>query len=230
MNQKPVIGIVGRFDTAAEDYNVMCCYENVRRSIIKKGGIPLLILPNQDVDYENNDIDELTNEEKNDLIKVIDLCDGILIPGSYRLYEYDRFIYEYALNKDIPILGICGGMQLMALVDVNEKDILKKNETIINHFKKGEKYVHKVNIQNNTKLKSIVKEEVISVNSKHNYHLSKVNNLVISAYSEDGLIEAVEYEDKKFVIGVAWHPESMIDYDESANKIFDAFINECKNK
>lgn len=86
MHQKPVIGIVGRFDTVTEDYNVMCCYENVRKSIIKKGGIPLLILPNQDVKYEDKDIDELTNEEKNDLIKVIDLCDGILIPGSYRLY------------------------------------------------------------------------------------------------------------------------------------------------
>lgn len=230
MDQKPVIGIVGRFDTVTEDYNVMCCYENVRKSIIKKGGIPILILPNQDVDYENKDIDKLTNEEKTDLIKVIDLCDGILIPGSYRLYEYDRFIYEYALSKDIPILAICGGMQLMGIVDVNEKDILKKNETSINHFKKGEKYVHNVNIQNNTKLKSIVKKDVIGVNSKHNYHVSKVNNLIVSAYSEDGFIEAVEYKDKKFVIGLQWHPESMIEYDESASKIFDAFIETCTNK
>lgn len=118
----------------------------------------------------------------------------------------------------------------MCLVDANEKDILKKNETIINHFKKGEKYVHKVNIQDNTKLKNIVNKDVICVNSKHNYNVSKVNNLVISAYSEDGLIEAVEYKDKKFVIGIQWHPESMIEYDESANKIFDAFINECNNK
>ena len=149
---KPIIGIVGRSDTSSEDYNIICCFENIRRSIIKKGGIPILILPNQDLDYESissHDIDKLTMEQKNDLIRIIDMCNGILMPGSYRLFEYDKFIYEYSLNKNIPILGICGGMQLMGLVDnplSRSNEIIMKNDTKINHFQRGEKYVHKINI------------------------------------------------------------------------------------
>lgn len=231
---KPIIGIVGRSDISSEDYNIICCFESVRRSIIKKGAIPILILPNQDLDYEPSkpkDINRLTNEEKEDLKRIIDLCDGIVMPGTYKLFEYDKFIYEYSLNKDIPILGICGGMQLMGLVDNDEiksEEILIKNETD-NHFKKGQKYVHELDIVEDTLLSKILSKKEIEINSRHNYHLVKVNNLIVSAYSKDGLIEAVEVPNKKFVLGVQWHPENMLEYDLDSNKIFDAFISSCKN-
>ena len=52
--KKPIIGIVGRYDVDNEDYSVICCFESVRRRIIKKGGIPILILPNQDVSYNDS--------------------------------------------------------------------------------------------------------------------------------------------------------------------------------
>jgi len=233
MIKKPIIGIVGRSDMATEEYSVICCYESVRRSIIKKGGIPILILPNQDIEYEkthSNDIETLNYQQKEDLKKIIDICDGILIPGTYRLYEYDKFIYEYSLDKDIPVLAICGGMQLMGLVDNNEgksSEILIKIDTLINHFKRGKEYVHKVNIDNNFVFYKILQKDVINVNSRHNYHITKANKLNISAISEDGIIEALEHPNKRFVLGVEWHPESMLDYDESANKIYEYFINEC---
>lgn len=233
MMKKPIIGIVGRSDKGQEDYNVICCFESVRRSIIKKGGIPILILPNQDIDYDNfspKDINRLTLNQKKDLMSIVDLCDGILIPGTYKLFEYDKFIYEYALEKNIPVLGICGGMQLMALAS-NKSDTnisLEKNDTIINHFQKGKDYVHKVKIEKNTLLYKIIGKEEIKVNSRHNYHVNKFNDLTICAYSEDGLIEAVEVKNKKFVLGVEWHPESMLEYDEDANKIIEAFIRSCQ--
>lgn len=227
---KPIIGIVGRSDTSSEDYNIICCFENIRRSIIKQGAIPILILPNQDLDYETSipkEIDRLTSYEKEDLKKVVDLCDGIVMPGTYKLFEYDRFIYEYALNKDIPILGICGGMQLMGIVDNNEKEILVKNDTNLKHFQKGVKYVHKINIIKDTLLSKIINKKEIEINSRHNYHLSKVNNLKVSAYSEDGFIEAIEMPNKRFILGVQWHPESMLEYDENSNEIFKVFIDSC---
>ena len=149
------------------------------------------------------------------------------MPGTYKLFEYDRFIYEYSLKKDISILGICGGMQLMGLVDNIEKDILVKNNTDLNHFKREVKYVHKVNIIENTLLSKIINKKEIKINSRHNYHLNKVNNLKISSYSEDRLIEAVELPNKKFVLGVQWHPESMLEYDEYSNKILKSFIDGC---
>lgn len=231
---KPIIGIVGRSDISREEYNTICCFESVRRSIVKKGGIPILILPNQDLEYETSkpkDIDRLTFEEKEELKKVIDLCDGIIMPGTYKLFEYDRFIYEYALNKDIPMLGLCGGMQLMGLVDNDDaesKEILIKNNTDIIHFQKGIKYVHKINIVEGTLLSKIINKKELEINSRHNFHLDKIKTLKVSAYSEDGFIEAVEKPDKKFVLGVQWHPESMLEYDEDSNKIFDAFITSCK--
>ena len=55
------------------------------------------------------------------------------------------------------------------------------------------------------------------------------NSLLITSYSEDGLIESVEDSTRDFVIGVQWHPETMIEYDESANKIMDRFIEESNN-
>lgn len=227
---KPIIGIVGRSDTSSEDYNIICCFENIRRSIIKHGGIPILILPNQNLDYEPSipkEIDRLTLSEKEDLKKAVDLCDGIVMPGTYKLFEYDRFIYEYSLSKDIPILGICGGMQLMGIVDNNEKEILVKNDTNLKHFQKGIKYVHKINIIEDTLLSKIINKKEIEINSRHNYHLSKVNKLKVSAYSEDGFIEAIEMTNKRFVLGVQWHPESMLEYDENSNKIFKSFIDSC---
>lgn len=231
---KPIIGIVGRSDISREEYNTICCFESVRRSIVKKGGIPILILPNQDLEYESSrpkDIDKLTTEQKEDLKKVIDLCDGIVMPGTYKLFEYDRFIYEYSLEKNKSILGLCGGMQLMGLVDNDDaesKEILIKNNTDIIHFQKGIKYVHKINIVEGTLLSKIINKKELKINSRHNFHLDKIKNLTVSAYSEDGFIEAVEKPDKKFILGVQWHPESMLEFDEAANKIFDAFISSCK--
>lgn len=87
--------------------------------------------------------------------------------------------------------------------------------------------MYKVRILKNTLLSNIVKKDEINVNSKHNYHVSKVNRFKVSAYSEDGLIEAIELPGKNFVMGVQWHPEKMVDYDEDANKLFDHFVLEC---
>ena len=160
------------------------------------------------------------------------MCDGLLLPGGYKWYEFDEFIYNYALEKNMPILGICAGMQMMCMIDQNKNNICKdttvRNDTTINHHQRDKKYVHNVSIIDNTILSKIIDEKEIKVNSKHNYHVSSTTNLKVSAYSEDGLIEAVEYDDKDFVIGVQWHPETMLDYDENANKILDEFINKCR--
>ena len=238
---KPIIGMIGRPDSASDDDKVICIWEKTRRAVVKKGGIPFLILPNQDVEYESvrpSEVNKMTDEEKAELKMMLDFCDGLLIPGGYKWYEFDEVIYNYALEKNMPILGICAGMQMMCKIDNNKNEInedtIVLNVTELNHHQSNQKYVHKVQILDNTKLKKIIGLNKIDVNSKHNYHATKVSNLIISAYSEDGLIEAVEYADKDFAIGVQWHPEVMLDYDENANKILDEFISKAtvykKNK
>ena len=232
---KPMIGVIGRPDMASDEDKVICIWEGTRRAIVKKGGIPFLILPTQDVEYESlrpKDTPKLTEEEKNELKRLVDMCDGLLLPGGYKWYEFDEFIYNYALEKNMPILGICAGMQMMCRIDQNKNNVCKdttvRNDTAIDHHQRDKEYVHNVSIIDHTILSKIIGEKEIKVNSKHNYHVSSTANLKVSAYSEDGLIEAVEYDDKDFVIGVQWHPETMLDYDENANKILDEFINKCR--
>ena len=232
---KPIIGVIGRPDVLASGTLSLCLWENIRLAIVKKGGIPLVISPNQSINYnlyEPEDAPKLTDKEKEELYYLTDMCNGLIIPGGDKWYEYDEIIYKYALEKDIPILGICAGMQLISKMDTYQdqpiRDTTVRNNTLISHKASGQKYVHYVDIMNNTNLKNIVGKNRINVNSSHNYHIDKVNKLIISAYSEDGLIEAVEYPKKKFVLGVQWHPESMLDYDIYANKIIDAFMNHCK--
>ncbi len=231
---KPIIGMIGRPDSASDDDKVICIWEKTRRAIVKKGGIPFLIIPNQDVEYESikpRDVPRMTNEEISDLKLMVDMCDALLMPGGYKWYEFDEVIYNYALEKNMPILGICAGMQMMCQIDNNkngvEQNTIVLNETVTNHHQREVKYVHKVNIEDDTKLLDIIGQKNIDVNSKHNYHVQNISNMRISAYSEDGLIEAVEYSDKDFVIGVQWHPETMLEYDDFANKLFDEFISEA---
>ena len=95
MFKKTIIGIVGRSDTSSEKYNVICCFESVRKCLIKKGAIPILILPNQDVEYEiskPSDIDRLTNEEKEEwrqhIVKVF--YDRNLVMINYYLEEVEK--------------------------------------------------------------------------------------------------------------------------------------------
>lgn len=229
---KKIIGVLGRPTLDDEKYSVVGIYNTVRTSIIKKRCIPFMIMPMADVDYmkdEKKTIPELTNEEKEILRTMVDACDGILIPGGYGWFYYDEYVVAYAIEKNIPILGICMGMQLLGSYD-NDCQCTELIDSNINHNQHNVKYAHKVRIQDGTRLYDIVGENEISVNSKHRYAITKVNKFKISAISEDGYIEGIELPDKKFVVGIQWHPENMLDYDISANKIFDAFIEKCNGK
>lgn len=235
--KKPIIGIVGRPDITKDEDLIISVGENYRKAVIKKGGLPLLILPPQDIKYEEfrpRDAIRLTDEEKKDLIIMINMCDGIIMPGGHKWYEYDEFICNYAIDHNIPLLGICMGMQLMGKIDNIKSNLIGdttfKNDTSLNHDQKEQQYVHKVNIDKNSFLGKIIQKDMIEVNSRHNYHIKNANLFKVVAYSEDGLIEAIELPSNNFALGIQWHPEKMIEYDENADKIFDEFIKKTKNK
>ncbi len=226
---KPIIGILGLPLHDDENYNIIAIFSDYKNAVIKKDCIPFMISPTLNIDYcgtKLSEIPELTEKEKELYREMVDICDGIIMPGGYRMYNFDEYILKYAIEKDIPVLGICLGMQLLANIDNNEY-CLETNETNINHKQPNVNYTHKINILDNTILSKIMKEKEINVNSNHRLHVPKVNKFRISAYSEDGLIEAIEMPNKRFVIGVQWHPERLIEFDSNANQLFDAFVNEC---
>lgn len=233
--KKPIIGIVGR-SYLLENQPVIQLNEEYRIAIVKAGGIPIEIIPNDTFYYgisQSNIGHHLTDDEKNDLSLILEKCDGILMPGGYCWYDFDEYICAYALKNNIPILGICLGMQILGSIDVfdidGNHDFTVKNDTNINHCQIDKKYVHDCFIMPGI-LYQILNTDKITVNSRHNYHITPKPYFHIEAYSEDGLIEAISIPNCKFALGVQWHPESMINYDYSMSKIFEAFVIASKSK
>ena len=229
---KPIIGVLGRIEKTVDDLNTTCIWEAIRKSILRKGGIPILLLSPKKISYPQESEAKLTKKEREDIREALSLCDGLLLQGGTTWYLFDELYYQEALALNMPILGICLGMQMMAKVDCGIKGLEDENlsriQTGLNHCQKNQQYVHSVFLKENTLLTTLVDKTKIKVNSRHSYHVSKVKNLVVSAISEDGIIEAIENPNKSFVLGVAWHPEDMLDYDKSANRILEGFIEAAK--
>lgn len=233
MEKKPVIGIIGR-SFIVDDESVICVNEDYRLAVVKAGGVPVVLIPPNYLKYgitQPRDAGRLTDGEKENLYAVLRGCDGFLMTGGSRWYDFDEIVCRYAIDNDIPILGICLGMQILANIDNFCGDIRSdktiKNDTSINHCQEKVDYVHKVRI-NDGKLYDILGEREILVNSRHNYHVTEKDWFNVDAYSEDGLIEALSIPNMKFALGVQWHPENMVFYDSIMLKIFESFINSCE--
>ena len=223
---KPIIGIVGRLYSGESN---IICIEEIRLAVTKMGGIPLLILPIYKIDMNLKKL--YSQEELKDLESILSFCDGFILPGGDTWYRLDEVVIDYAIRRNKPLLAICLGMQALSKMLSGEKrigyDNTIKNNTLINHLEPNNNYVHSVIIDKNSKLYSIIGEEEIRVNSRHSYHVPELDNTLVSARSSDGLIEGVELKDKKFIIGVQWHPESNLE-DEHSKKLFKAFFDNFK--
>lgn len=131
---------------------------------------------------------------ENSELSILSICDGIIMPGGDSVSEFDKKVLEYVIKKDIPYLGICLGMQVMG----------DKLKYVNNHYLKE----HIVNIKKDTLLYDIYKTNKIIVNSRHHEAVENTK-YCISAVSNDNTIEAIEIKNKKFILGVQWHPEDL---------------------
>lgn len=224
---RPLIGIVSRVEYPGN--NGKYVFNNSYRKRLLKYDVDILgILPPQEIDHTKTRYDEqpdLSERDKEILIRQINMCDGIILPGGFKTNKYDRFIVDYLIDNDIPTLGICLGMQQLSGY---KKEILKndKNESSVEHSNENDTCTHEVEIVEGTILYNIIKNNKIIVNSRHSYHIKPNDLFTNSAFSSDGYIESIELKDKKFIIGVQWHPEDI--YDENSESIFNTFIDACK--
>ena len=201
---KPIIGIITRKSISEEGNNINTIYNDISKVLMNNNGIGIgLVL---DSNYK----------------EVINLCDGIIFQGGDNLEEYDLDALNYCYEIDKPVLGICLGMQFMGLLFGGVIIDIK------NHKKKLQ-YAHSVRINENSKLYNILKTSDIKVNSRHKSAI-KNTKLKVAGLSNDGYIEALEAPNKKFFIGVQWHPENMVNYDNRQVNIFKRFIELSKKK
>lgn len=225
---KPIIGIV---EWPYKDIDKDLIYEvtnNIVEKISKHGGLPIGIFPTQIENFQNKkipDIKDLTEIEKEDLNNTLSICDAIIKPGALRIYGFERYIYGYTLEHNMPYLGICAGMQIMAGYNNSNYNNVRIESDIEHHTK--EEQAHKIKIFKNTLLYEILKEEEIMVNSRHRFEIKNPGMANISAYAPDGVIEAIENRDKLFQIGVQWHPENLNDI--YTDKLFDSFIEHAED-
>lgn len=206
-------------------------------AIIISGGTPILI-------PYTSDIEECKN--------IINKLDGLLIPGgidvsplnygeepiaevNMSINKMDLFEIELlkeAKNQNKPILAICRGIQILnvAFGGTLYQDIHAQKVASLCHRQdmsiRGE-MTHSLSIVPNSKLFGIYKQEKIYVNSFHHQSIKDLaETLIPTAYSKDSILEACESADGR-IIGVQWHPEGLIDSDNSTKKLFNYFVDLC---
>lgn len=220
--KKPIIGIIAQSQGFKDNSVFIDRYyilDNYSKIINKYSGIPIGII-----------FDELKV-----IPESLSICDAFLLTGGIRIDNYHLEIIDFAIKNKIPILGICCGMQAMAMYSLNEKkeaNVLTKINSSIEHdysITKENKNLlaHDIYLTNNDNwLYKIYQKDIIPVNSYHNFKVSQVGKkFEIIAKSLDNIIEAIEYKDKsQFVLGVQWHPELLEDED----KIIKIFMKEAK--
>lgn len=205
---------------------------------------------------ENIETYSLYSLKVDSAIKVLNNCDGLIISGGPDVnpeqynkanekdrcgsIDYNRDTLEIALinaaikNKQA-ILGICRGLQILNVSMGGSLiiDIPSDFDTIIKHrCTNAENCFHNVNIVDNNFLRSIIDTNQAKVNSNHHQAIDNLaDELIAVAYSNDSLVEAIEWKNptgKAFLIGVQWHPERMDSKNPASVKIGDKFIEACK--
>lgn len=211
----------------------MIGYDYVR-SIINNGALPILIPFTRD---------------KNLLNKYIDEIDGLLLPGGDDLdpQSYNRenkglslnvspdrdyiefYILEQVLKKQVPLLGICRGCQLINVFLGGSlyQDIAHEHGSRIDHVN-AEKPLnflsHEVQLEKESSIFDIYKLEKIKVNSRHHQAIRELAaDLTTAGESDDGIIEAVENRERG-IIALQWHPENLIDLGKEYNQLFLEFV------
>lgn len=234
-HEQPVIGITGNFS----DGNLMLA-PGYYTSILQAGAIPFVIPPFDDTET---------------LVNLLDEVDGILLTGGadinplflneepikelHNINPYrDRqelLLTRLAANRQIPILGICRGIQVMnaALGGTLYQDIdVQQEGKRIKHSQDMDRAFasHTVTITPDSLLARIMKAEKLPVNSFHHQAVKEpAPGFRVSALAPDGVIEAIESTEHKAMLGVQWHPECFIlNQDKCMMPLFGWLIKEAR--
>ncbi len=145
--------------------------------------------------------------------------------------DFEINIIKEMLGDNKPVLGICGGQQLLHVILGGKliQHIPDEINTEINHEQPNPRNQpgHKVEIRKASLLYDIIGKSILDVNSAHHQAVKdKPDGVTLNAFAPDGVIEGIESKNYNFCLGVQWHPEFLVnDYDI---KIFRALIDASK--
>jgi putative glutamine amidotransferase len=211
---RPRIGVTLDLDEAAGLYQLKRDYAE---AVLAAGGLPVLI----------------AHGDGPVAGAYLALCDGLVISGGafdippWRYGEVPRpgcgpskegrtdfewALCEAALAARLPLLGVCGGMQLMNVACGGTLHQDLPRELGLSHEQGEPKDApgHEVEIVPGTLLASLVGEAPLAANSTHHQAVREPGaGVLVSARARDGVVEAIELPDAPFALGVQWHPESV---------------------
>ncbi len=232
---KPVIGIFPSYD---EEKKQIFLNQSYIDAVIESGGLPFVI----PFSFDSKTIFEY-----------IEKIDGIIFSGgadidpkyyceqnngkSLEISDFrdncEKEAIRLSVEADIPILGICRGMQALNVFCGGSmiQDIPSEYETNLTHsLIKPEIAFHKISVEKSSPLSEIMGFGEHLVNSYHHQAIKDVApDFSVCATAEDGIIEAIYHKNKKFVLGVQWHPERDHETATENKKILDAFIKICSS-
>lgn len=234
---KPLIGIVPLWDQAKDSLWMIPGYMDV---IYKSGGIPI-ILP-------------LDVSEREDCEQLFGQCDGFLLTGGQdvapEIYgeqsvaecsescpardKLERVIFDYAVSRDIPTLGICRGIQFINAIQGGSlyQDIPTQRPNSVSHQMSApyHRVWHHVDIIAHSPLGKLLGTTRLGVNSYHHQAINRLGrDLEIMAVAEDGVIEAVYMPHKRFIWALQWHPELNFHHCDSSLQIVREFITQASH-
>jgi len=175
--------------------------------------------------------------------------DGVLLPGGGdiepALYgrarepgcgeptperdELEPRIFRLALGRELPVLGICRGAQMIDVV--RGGTLFQDMGSGHSDFPRRQGAAHAVTVEPGSLLAAAVGAGELQVNSMHHQAVDRVGEgLRITARGADGYVEALELEGYPFCLAVQWHPEHLADRDPRQQAIFELFLLACRRE
>ncbi len=241
MSKRPKIGITMRLEMETRRFYLGRDYSE---AIEACGGVPVHLGLIPKADY---------------IASALDGFDGILLPGSNtdtdpayygeqphpRLGtvipekdQTDRLVIEEAERLNLPLFGICFGMQALNVARGGSlvQDIGSQIDETVKHDQGNpyDRLSHRISIQSGSMLSGLgaVSDAAgdVRVNSSHHQAVKAVgDNLKAVAWATDGVVECIEdTRPESFVLGVQWHPEITFKFDALSRELFELFVSRCR--